>query len=290
MGVLRDLLEKVGIKDFNIVKYEKNVEREQIVKQKVVLKNVSVSANLPAIAADDRVIRKADELLTPGIGFVRNDLIYAESGMLTQKKEQHAIMQELRDCIEARHFRAMIAAYAIINYEDIGDWELAYSMLEDLVKLHGEQGRHIYNLCRSGYIEGYFLHYLQIMKFESGKGGEYKQRFRQFFSKAVTFFDLAIWSNDLMTPGAIHYGLKKRMKEFGITAVKVYGRGDANIEKVRKGCATYLEEDKEAMLESEERYRICNSPCCCMTMMKATAQTKSRREGLRRRGSPSGGA
>ena len=51
MGILRDLLKKAGIPDFQIVKYEKNVERELIVKQKIVLKNVQLSVNLPAYAA-----------------------------------------------------------------------------------------------------------------------------------------------------------------------------------------------------------------------------------------------
>ena len=268
MGILRDLLKKAGIPDFQIVKYEKNVEREIIIKQKVVMKNVQVSANLPAYAADDRIISKADEFLKPGIGYVRDDLVYAESAMLAAKKEQHDILREFRDCIEPRYFQAMIVAYAIINCEDIGDWELAYSILDSLVKAQGERGRHVYNLCRSGYMEGYFLHELRKMKFESGNGGAYKARFKVFFSTCVASFDFAIWSNDLMNAGDIQYQLRVRMKDRGITAVKVYGRGDANIEKVRVGCASYLKEDKEAQLENDQPYRICNSPCCCLSITK----------------------
>ena len=268
MGILRDLLKKAGIPDFQIVKYEKNVERELIVKQKIVLKNVQLSVNLPAYAADDRIIGKADEFLRPGIGYVRDDLVYAESAMLSAKKEQHDILREFRDCIEPRYFQAMIVAYAVINCEDIGDWELAYSMLANLVKAYQERGRHIYNLCRSGYMEGYFLHELRKMKFESGNGGAYKERFKVFFSTCVAFFDFAIWSNDLMTSGQIKSQLRLRIKSRGIRAVKVYGRGDANVEKVRRGVASYLEEDKEAQLENDQRYRICNSSCCCLSVTK----------------------
>lgn len=268
MGIIRDLLKKAGIPDFNIVKYEKNVEREQIIKNKIVLKNVRVSLNLPAYAADDRIIEKADQFLTPGVGYVRDDLVYAETGMLAAKKEQHALLREFRDCIEPRYFQGMIVAYAIINFEDSGDWETAYSLLESLVLGHGERGRHVYNLCRSGYIEGYFLNHLRIMKFESAKGDAYKERFKVFFSTCVAFFDLAIWSNELLTARDIQGQLRTRIKERGIPAVKVYGRGNANIEKVRNGCAMYLGEDTGAQLESDERYRICTSSCCCLTVTK----------------------
>ncbi|TLZ74084.1 MAG: hypothetical protein E6K14_03940 [Methanobacteriota archaeon] len=126
------------------------------------------------------------------------------------------------------------------------------------------------------------------MKFESAKGEAYKERFKVFFSTKVAFFDLAIWSNELTTPGEIQHQLRARMKERGIAAVKVYARNEANIEKVQRECAKYLEEDTEAQLESDERYRICHSPSCCVTLTKKVRQPppgifkKARRHSRRR--------
>jgi len=266
LGKLRDLLRKVGIDDPKLLKYEKDVEREVVSESHAVLKKERVSAILPAVKADDRVIYNADRLLTPGVGFVREDLVYAEAGMLAPKPGQRAILKELRGCIEPRHFRALLTTYAIINYENLGDWELASEMLADLIEVHKEQGRHIYNLTRSGYVEGYFLHQLRIMKFESGKGKVWQDRFREFFSKKVRFFDLGIWSNELLTEGMIRAELKKRIVELKIPSVKVYGRGELNVAKVEAACEAFAAEDRGTLVESVERYRICHSPCCCVTV------------------------
>ncbi len=281
---LRKLLGKIGVGDINAVKYEKNVEREQVVNQKIVIKKSKVQVVYPAVVANDKVIEKADELFQPGIGFVREDLVYAEGGMLALKPEQIAILRELRPCIDPKYFRALISAYTIINFEDIGDGPLSEGFLDDLIRLHKERGRHLYNLARSGYIEGYFLHHLRIMKFESGSGEGYKERFRQFFERKISFFELAVWAGPLMSSGDVARQLSDRMTVRAIPTVKVYGRGNDNIRKVEEGCNHYFELDKNAYLENDERYKICHSACCCWTVSKRLTQRVAPRSGRRKIG------
>lgn len=271
---LRELLTPLGFKEFNVVKYEKHVEREFAPKVKIVDRSRATYVDkrviiLPAFEMKDEMLGKAEDILEAKAGFVRDDLLLPEVGMLATASRSKKVLQAFRGCVDPAHFRAMIAAASVVHWEDIGEHTIADKTFGGLVRKLGGDGRKIYNFHRSGYLEGYFLAELAMMKFQSTAQERYKENFVAFFRQNLLHFRFAIWSNEFTSLGDIREALDKRFKTDTVATVRVYGRGEGNIEKVEEMCEAYaLANPHLVYLFNKEYYRIGRQRACCITLQR----------------------
>ncbi len=137
-------------------------------------------------------------------------------------------------------------AYKIINLEDSGSYEKANQLMESAFNgTKREQNRKLYNLARSGYLEGFAFNIMMSAEMHSDKA---ISKVLDYFPEAI-FMDLDFSANDMIME------LEERLKN-GIHRVSVFARGLKRIEVMEMGYNNYIDWKTSKGYKPKEKIRI----------------------------------
>ncbi|MDO9537731.1 MAG: hypothetical protein Q7J68_05395 [Thermoplasmata archaeon] len=254
-----ETLGKIGIKDAVLAKFSKETGEDSSVNIKG--KSVSITQKNYYVNYSDLDDESAKTLFNDKTGgFVLNkpDLISQDASILSITKEQKKILKDYKGIIDGKHLSAIRVSYAIMNNEDSKNWEDARTLNSILESKYRLVGKKIYNLTRSGYIEGIILTELHIMQYEYQGSPSYKTKFKKDFESYLDFFPHAVYANEFTTRKDLATEIMKRLRRRGISRVEVYGRGEFNITKITD-VVNKIVDAGSAEIHQKENYEIgCN--------------------------------
>jgi len=254
-----ETLGKIGIKDAVLAKFSKETGEDSSVNIKG--KTVSITQKNYYVNYSDLDSEDAKTIFNDKTGgFVLNkpDLISQDISILSLTAEQKKILKDYKGVIDGKHLSAIRVSYAIMNHEDSKNWEDARTLNNILESKYRLIGKKIYNLTRSGYIEGHILTELHIMKFEYQGSSSYKAKFKKDFESYLDFFPYAVYANESTIRKDLANEIMKRLRHKGVNMVEVYGRGDFNITKITDVVDKIIDTGS-AEIHQKEYYEIgCN--------------------------------
>lgn len=198
-------------------------------------------------------------------GVIREDLLLSLHSLIVRSKDDQKLLEDFKEVLTVKQYEALLFANTIVKLEDKKVLKNVRKIQSRFEKVYGSMGRKIYNLLRSNYMKDFFHFRLCMMKYEFEKS--YSDKFRDFFSTQLKFFDHAIWSNETMTSKEIHKEISLRLGKRGIREVNIYGRGEHLTDLVELSCNNYIDTHERVWLEIK-RYRLGNNRAICCTIFK----------------------
>jgi len=265
MGIV-DVLKKLGKGDLlNLFKIEVDNSKNYDDRGANITINVSgrdkIEYTPPNTIEYQLVEKDHKKLYKNGIsGYVREDLVMPQIGMMASRASKTKIFNKYKWRIEEKYYRAMITSYAIISFEDFGDFVTSNKLFDNLVKRFPSCGRRIYNFCRSGLMEGFFSNKLGELIFQGADEPVIREKFKVFFSEYVDFYPHAVWVNRIMSFNEVLTDIDIRLKLDYISWLDIYFRGNERVDIAEK-LETYLEGHEGLVIDTIDRYDICKSPC-----------------------------
>ena len=259
-----------------LFKYSSEVERDYSSKVRSsnkigkveVRQNITYNINLPAIPSNEVDSDKLKKIFEEGIGgFVKNkpELLVQDAGLLSLKPLQKEILKDYRGAIDGKQLSAMRTAFTIMNFEDNNFWKEASELRAKLGRKYKMQGKRMYNLCRSGYIDGKLRVDLHMMMFECQGSESYKLRYQKYFNDCMEFFPYAVWANEWVSRADMISEINKRIIKKRVPEIKVFARGKSNIERTESVTNQFVESEL-VNLEQRVAYDIGRSPCVCLIL------------------------
>ena len=276
----KEVVKKLGLGDLiNLFKIEiDNSKHIEIKDSTFIIDNRTTGHfeyTLPNTIEYDQVRDHIKKLFKPNVsGFVRTDLALPEIGMISARKENKDTFNYYKNRIKPEHYRAMIASFTIMEFEDRGDFVTSNKLFYNLIKKYGSEGRHIYNFCRSGLMGGFFWNELGFIIVEGATENIVREKFSKTFDNYVKFYSYAVWVAPPMDFDDIVDELRVRLNVPDVQRVDIYFRG-----KEKMGlCEEIIEllDQKDSLkIECIERYSICNSPCKHISLAKVHDKFKT---------------
>jgi len=263
---LPDTLKKLGLGDLlNILKI--NVDNSKNFHFKDTTININITGRdqieyTPPNTVEYELVRNIHEkLYKKGVsGFVRKDLVMPRIGMMATRAKNKEIFKKYKERIDEKYYRAMIASYTIINFENNGDYTTSNELFTDMVRKFPIFGRHIYNFCRSGLMEGFFWNKLGDIIYQGAEEDIIRENFKKIFEDYVDFYPHAIWVNPIMSFQDIINEIAIRFNINEIIWLDIYFRGKDK-EELADCIIEFIENHEGIHLDSNETYTICNSFC-----------------------------
>ena len=125
---LTDKLKKLGLSDLiNLLKINVDISKNYTFKDATFNINIigkdQIEYTPPNTVEYELVKHIQDKLYKQGIsGFVREDLILPQIGMMYSRAKHKEIFKKYKNRIDEEYYRAIIASFSVINYEDNGDF------------------------------------------------------------------------------------------------------------------------------------------------------------------------
>lgn len=263
---LADKLKKLGLGDLlNLLKINIDLSKNYNFKDTTFNINITGKEQIeytpPNTVEYELVKHIQNELYKQGIsGFVREDLILPQIGMMYSRLKHKNIFEKYKNRIDEKYYQAMIASFSVINYEDNGDFATSNKLFDDLVRRFPFCGRHIYNFCRSGLIEGFFWNKLGEIIIQGAEDNIIQEKFKKIFDDYVTFYPHAIWVNQVMSFQDILNEIAIRFNMEKISWLDIYFRGRERAETA-EDIVEFVSNHEGINLDTSETYTICNSPC-----------------------------
>lgn len=268
-----EILKKLGLSDLlNLVKIVvDNSKHIEIKDSTIIIETTSGNRNeytLPNAVEFDDVREYVDKLYNRDVsGFVRKDLALPEVAMLASRLKHKEVFKRYKNRIKPEHYRSMLSAYAIIEFEDNGDFITSNDLFKKMLKRYGSDARHIYNFCRSGLMEGFFWNEIGFIMVEGATEPVIRTKFSKIFDDYVKFFPHAIWIAPAINFEDVIHELRIRLNRSEIQRLDIYFRGKEKKDLCEE--VTELLDQKESLkIEAIERYTICNSPCIRLSIEK----------------------
>ncbi len=277
---LKDILKKLALGDINFLKIV--IDNSKNIEIKDSIFNVDSKFGerheylLPNTIEYKDVKNVIDKLYKKDVsGFVRKDLALPEVGMLATRVKRKEIFKFYKNRIKDEHYRAMIASYTVIEFEDKGDNQTANELFDKLIRRFPKSGRHIYNFCRSGLIEGRFWNELGFIIVQGGTEDIIREKFISHFESYVEFYPHAIWISPLMNFDDVIKEIRIRINRKKIIRLDIYLRGKEKIDLLEDDIVELIDHKEGISIEVISRYFIGNSPCVRITIVKNPKLFKS---------------
>lgn len=270
----KEILEKAGLGDLLnlfkiVVDNSKNIE----IKDNVFIVDSKFGERfeytLPNTVEYDDVREVINQIFKKRIsGFVRRDLVLPEKGMLAARDKHKDIFRFYKDRVKSEHYHAMIATYTIMEFENKGDSKTANELFDKFVKRFPKYGRHIYNFCRSGLIEGKFWNELGFIIVQGATENVIREKFSSQFAAYVEFYPYAIWVAPLVTFKDVIIELRIKINKEEVIRLDIYLRGREKIDLLEDDLVELIDQKRGLSIEELSRYFIGNTPCVRIAIVK----------------------
>jgi len=276
----KDILKKLIPGDINLVKIVVDNSKNTIIENPVLIVNSKIGERreytLPNTVKYEDVKGNVDKLYKKDIsGFVRKDLALPEVGMMAARQKRKKIFKFYKEKILPEHYQAMICAYTIMEFEDAGDGKSANELFDKFVRRFPNCGRHVYNFCRSGLIEGKFWTELGMIIFQGASPDIVRDKFASIFTSYVEFYPHAVWVAPPMNLEAVGREIRVRINRKEIIRLDIYIRGKEKIKLIEDDLVYLIDHKKGLSIEEISRYFIGNTPCVRITLLKNTKTFKT---------------
>jgi len=252
--IVLDFLKTISSKLLgNLFKTGQNIETQY---------NINVKELNVNLLSFDKEIEDNIEKIFEKFGFGRKDLIPIQSAMVTPSTLQGNVIKRMRWFLREDDTRALIISATIIKLEDDGRDDNAQELLGKLTNRHGERGRKIYNMARSGMFENFLLLVLEDLQSELKDLLKVKDEFQKFFNYILDYNPIAIWINDTTKEKEIVEGLEDRLIRLNIPGVMLYTRGKDNIGIIMNAIETFKEKYNKEVEIKKEDYKLRKRPSC----------------------------
>ena len=218
-------------------------------------------SNAIIIMADPDIIKGIPKVFGE-FGLAREDLVPVETAMALPPAEFKTMLKALKPYIEPREHSACVMAFAIVLFEDTGNWKEASKNMKKLHDKFGENGRRIYNMARSDVFQEFV--YPAIVVIQDSDEVSQTDKFsliRKTFYEMLKFNPQSVWVNDRMTEEDILGKITKRLMDKGVEFVRVYARGPDNIQRTDDVAYNFADNFPQFELSTEE-YIIRDLEAC----------------------------
>ena len=269
----KDILKKLKLGDINGLKVVVDLSRNIEVKDCTFVVDSNLSGKreytLPNTVKYDEVIGHVDDLYKKDVsGFVREDLVLPEVCMLVTREKRKKIFKHYKNTIKEEHYRALITAYTIMEFEDNGDYKSASDLFDKYVNRFPHCSRHIYNFCRSGLMEGKFWNELGSIIVQGASDPVIYDTFSKKFDEYVNFYSDAIWISTQMSFKDVAREIRIRINDDKQIRLDIYLRGQDKIDLFEEDVVQLIDLKKGLSTEEISKYQIGITPCIRITIVK----------------------
>jgi hypothetical protein len=204
-------------------------------------------------------------------GLCRERLLPFQSGIMNQPKWHKEILRRLKPYLNPTDHEGLILAYTIIKRED--EWENNPENFRRMVDLrakfekrYGENGKRIYNMARSGFIDELIFPSIEICESDIEDEEKRKAEGRRIFYKFLNLNPMNVYVNEENIDQGFLNEITLRLVKMNEPIVRIYARGK-NWNRVASICQEYVKNHENCALHLEP-YILFGAPSGCCRIWK----------------------
>jgi hypothetical protein len=259
MSKFLENVRKLGLGDAVLAKFSKETGEDRSTTIKAGFGgNINITQNIYGVGYSDIKDTGAKQLFKDEIaGYVINepDLLRQDASILSLTDEQKRTLKDYKGAISGECLSAIRVSFAIINSEDSGNWKDASKLNEKFEYKFRMLGKKIYNLTRSGFIDGLILTELRWMIYEYQGSKSYQDIFKKKFDAYLEFFPHAVYTNEMTSRKELHSEIMKRLRISSLKCMELYSRGESNNYKL-ESVVKIIVDSGSGSIEQKEQYII----------------------------------
>ncbi len=260
---LKKLIDSLGLEE---VRYHFDPEFSKKATEAFATKDFSLLADVyPLDLSNQQVREKIGDFLDAHAGVLREDLLFYFEVLVLRSRKDEELLVDFKDVLPVGHYRMLMIASSVVELEDRTFARQAKRLRNEAIAKYGEDQKRIYNLHRSGYIEGFFHFWLQWLKYEFALA--WREKFLELWNHELEFFDQAVWVSDFMTSEQVAKEVLDRLAKRGVKEVRVYARGLRKMDLVEV-ASSHLADKYDNLRIKTEGYRLGKDQCTCYTVKR----------------------
>jgi hypothetical protein len=278
VDIIHNLL---GEKNFNDWKIKSEKWKDSNIKfPKKIKSKGDVTFNTYIFRTEPTISNHSPEILHNEGIFVSEDLAEIEGAMLSENKDDKALLYEFDLYCESQHYDALRLAIASQKLHESGDDAKSIRILDIIRKKYGTEGNTIYNLYISSIMKTIVISALNTYKLALNNVNDIRNRFLPEFKELLVDYDYVIFVGVNKTTQMIIREIKEKYQH-RVNHISIYSREAIHNQKVDKALEKFQENPKNPKIKIEkfenEYFLIANAQNYRIYFLERIEQKLSRK-------------
>jgi len=233
------------------------------------IKARDISNSTIVFANTIQIITDSKELVEGGMfGIGKSRCLPIQASLVNEKPSHKEIIKGLKPYLDQKDHQALILAYARIKLEDMDCGEGNQTVLEAGIEIKKkleerfeERGKHIYNDCRSNFMEDIIFPLIQLIEADIEDPIQRVTKCKEKINEFLDYNPVNIYVNEYMNNVRVYHEINRRLLIKKELLVRVYGRGK-HWERVIEVSTEFRDNNPEIKLHKQDN-PLGDSPAGC---------------------------
>lgn len=255
--------------DFNeaLVRYSKTVgeERRSVFKKLFTRSPVNVTIIPIVNVIGDNAAKELLSALSDGLLMAKKGAELDLQPLLNPDEGSDRLRRSFQGFLGKEDWKTLKLSLLIMELEDAGETGRAIQRKKTLVDRYGLRGKHIYNMCRSGFIDYLEARLAHLRFMFSGRKPKIVGDFAPVWEEWMSYCKIAVFVNEFVDYDHFRASLQERFGIHKMHEVFAFARGGSNCNRLRGWAEDYCDGHAGRALVDRENYTIGESKAIKLT-------------------------